>query len=123
MTGYFDIKRDMGFPYFCEACLIGKTEAQMSKTDTRYCLECYNSLNGDHKQRTEPIDHWSDCGQVFFHYGKGYALTEDLRSICLGREEDILKAFETGRTNENHTPLQREVISGIIEKEDGLGQS
>jgi len=38
---YFDIKRDKQFPYFCHACLIGKSE--MSQ-DNRYCPSCYDFL-------------------------------------------------------------------------------
>lgn len=51
---YFDIERDNRFPYFCQACAVGKE--QMSQRDIRYCLECqpiveegYASL-GQHKR-------------------------------------------------------------------------
>lgn len=50
---YFDIKRDKTFPYFCQACVVGKIESQMSKTDTRYCLECQPLIEEDYKQRRE----------------------------------------------------------------------
>ena len=53
MTGYFDIKRDMGFPYFCEGCLIGKTEEEMSKRDIRYCVECQPFIEAEYKIRGE----------------------------------------------------------------------
>lgn len=46
---YFDIGRDKTFPCFCEVCLLGKTEEQMSKRDTRYCEECQVSIESDHK--------------------------------------------------------------------------
>lgn len=42
--GYFDIMRDRPYPCFCQACLIGKTEGEMSKADKRYCLGCYDCL-------------------------------------------------------------------------------
>ena len=44
----------------------------------------------------KPKDYWSECEQIFFHHGKGYGLTETLETVCLGKEEDILKALETG---------------------------
>ena len=36
----FDIERDKTFPCFCQACVVGKTEKQMSKKDIRYCVDC-----------------------------------------------------------------------------------
>ena len=33
MGGYFDIQRDNQSPYFCQACVVGKTEEQMAKTE------------------------------------------------------------------------------------------
>jgi len=63
----------------------------------------------------EQRDYWSDCGQIFFHYGKDYGLTPDLRSICLGEEEDIKKIFDTGELNSKLNPTQRQVLMGILE--------
>ena len=37
---YFSIERDTQFPYFCLACVVGKTEEQMSNRDIRYCVDC-----------------------------------------------------------------------------------
>ena len=37
---YFDMIRDKQFAYFCQACLLGKTEEQISKRDIRYCVSC-----------------------------------------------------------------------------------
>ncbi|UCH43796.1 MAG: hypothetical protein JSW16_04480 [Dehalococcoidales bacterium] len=39
----FDIKRDMQFPYFCEACLTGIPQDDISPDD-RYCQKCYDFL-------------------------------------------------------------------------------
>ncbi len=39
----FDSKRDMKYPRWCEACLVGKEEDQMSP-DPRYCQSCYEFL-------------------------------------------------------------------------------
>jgi len=38
-NNYLDIIRDKQFVYFCQGCLEGKIEEQMSKRDTRYCLD------------------------------------------------------------------------------------
>ena len=46
---YFDIEGDKTLPFFCQACVVGKTEAQMSKRDTRYCSECQVSIEADYK--------------------------------------------------------------------------
>lgn len=46
---YFDIERDKTYPCFCEACLSGKTEVEMSERDTRYCKECQVSIESDYK--------------------------------------------------------------------------
>jgi len=77
----------------------------------------------DPKEKTK--DYWSECGQVFFTYGRGYGLTEDLRTICLGKEADIKKFFETGEMAKELNPLQRQVLTGIADyrKEEGFGQS
>ena len=40
-TKLFDSKRDRKYPYFCGACLVGKTEMSL---DPRYCQGCYEFL-------------------------------------------------------------------------------
>jgi len=52
----FSIQRDKQYPCFCDACLVGKTEDEMSEKDARYCVDCqliveegYAQL-GQHKQ-------------------------------------------------------------------------
>ena len=71
----------------------------------------------------EPKDYRSEDDQIFFHYGKGYGLTENLQSICLGKEEDILDMLNTGVLKDNLTPAQREALTWVIEyrKEQGIG--
>ena len=44
----------------------------------------------------EPEDYRSGCGQILFHYGKGYGLTDVLPNTCPGNEEDIKRFLETG---------------------------
>ena len=76
------------------------------------------------KQQKEPKGRWSDCGQIFFCDGKGYGLTEGLRTICLGKKDDIEKFFSTGEINKALTPTQIEVLTQIKDyrKEEGYGQ-
>lgn len=71
----------------------------------------------------EPRDYWSGCGQIFFHYGKGYGLTDILQIICLGNEDDIRKFLDTSELNNGLNPTQRQVLSGILDcrKEQGFG--
>lgn len=55
---YFDIETDKQFPCFCQACLVGKSEEQMSKRDVRYCLDCQPFIEREYsrlRQRYIPI--------------------------------------------------------------------
>lgn len=76
------------------------------------------------KRQPQPKDYWSEDVQIFFHYGKGYGVTENLRTICLGNENDIKKFFETGKLSNELTPIQRQVLAEILDyrKEEGYGQ-
>jgi len=58
---------------------------------------------------------WSEDGQIFFVDGYGYGLTKDLRTICLGQEEDINKYFETGEMAKGLSPFQKQVLADITE--------
>jgi hypothetical protein len=71
----------------------------------------------------EARDYWSECGQIFFHHREGYGITPELRNIYLGKEEDILKATCTEELIGTPVPLQRQVLSGIIDyrKEQCIG--
>ena len=71
----------------------------------------------------EHRDYWSDCGQIFFHYGKGYGLTSNLLSICLGMEDETNKFFETGELRNNLHSMQRQTLMEILDyrKEQGIG--
>jgi len=46
--GYFDIERDNQYPCFCQACGVGKTEAEMSEKDIRYCIECQQVIEREY---------------------------------------------------------------------------
>jgi hypothetical protein len=71
----------------------------------------------------KPKDNWSECGQVFFHYGVGYGITKDLKNIYLGSEEDINHYFETGELNNQLNTKQKALLEEILEyrKEQGIG--
>ena len=71
----------------------------------------------------ETKDYWSECGQIFFTGGHGYGLTPQLRTICLGKEEDIKKFLETGELNGKLNPTRKQVLGGILEyrQEEGIG--
>jgi len=53
----------------------------------------------------EARDYWSDCGQIFFHHSGGYGITSELRNIYLAKEEDILRALETGELGNELHPI------------------
>ncbi|MFC1932653.1 hypothetical protein ACFLXU_03355 [Chloroflexota bacterium] len=69
--------------------------------------------------------YWSDDEQIYFVDGKGYGLTPELKSICLGDEQDILNTLNGGKIKEDLTPLQRQVLVSIMEyrKELNSGKS
>ncbi len=75
------------------------------------------------KQPKEPKGRWSDCRQIFFEGGEGYGLTATLQTICLGKEDDIKKFFDTGELNNNLKPIQKQVLVEILDyrKEEGYG--
>jgi hypothetical protein len=67
-------------------------------------------------KQAETRDYWSEPdGQIFFTGGKGYGLTPELQTICLGDEKDILKYLETGEMNPDWTPTQRQVLIKVRE--------
>ena len=55
-------------------------------------------------------DRWSDCGQIFFTGGKAYAVTEDLRTVCLGDQSRVTEFFCSGVLDEGLAPLQKETL-------------
>ena len=71
----------------------------------------------------ETRDYWSVCGQIFFHCGRGYGVTDTLRTICLGCETDIIKYFDTGEVSKSLNPKQLEVLNQIqiFRQEEGIG--
>lgn len=75
------------------------------------------------KPHPDSKDSWSDCGQVFFTGGRGYGPTPNGSTICLGNQEDILTAFNTGEPGPGFMGLQRQVLMNILEyrKEEGIG--
>ena len=73
----------------------------------------------------QPKTNWSDCQQIFFIYGIGYGLTENLTTIRLGKEEDVKKFFETGELD-TFNMRQRQVLLQIKEYREelyGTGES
>jgi hypothetical protein len=76
-------------------------------------------------KQNETRDYWSDCGQVYFLNGWGWGLTEKGQRISLGREEDIMRFFETAKLNGNLHPKQKEALNWILayRKEEGFGES
>jgi len=59
-------------------------------------------------------DHW--VGEIFFTGGYGWGEDNDLRTICLGREEDVLPALKGEKPIPEDYPLkQRRVLAQILE--------
>jgi hypothetical protein len=71
-------------------------------------------------------EYWSNDGQVFFTGGRGYAVDSELKTVDIGKEADILKAFDTGEIAKDLCPGPAEVLQGILDyrKEiKGYGES
>jgi len=60
-------------------------------------------------------EHWSNDGQVFVTGGRGYAIGGGLRTVDVGEEADILKAFDTGGIATDLCRGPAEVLQGILE--------
>jgi hypothetical protein len=43
-------------------------------------------------------DHWSECGLIFFHYGRGYKLAPDGQTVDIGSEQDIKEKLNGNTT-------------------------
>jgi hypothetical protein len=69
----------------------------------------------------ETKSYWSDCAQVFFDSGYGWGVMEDGRTICLGNENAILEAFQTGKLDSELSPLQRAHLGKILECREAEG--
>ena len=88
-------------------------------------LTCYERETREAlKEAKVTRDYRSDCGQILFHYGKGYGLAENLHSVCLGEEECINKILETGELPDDITPDERWALNYILNyrRENGYGE-
>ena len=66
---------------------------------------------------------FSDCGQVQYIDGWTYGIDETGRTVCLGKEDDIKQILTTNKLTDDLVPLQRKILSQIIEyrQEEGFG--
>lgn len=79
-------------------------------------------MGTENKRQPEPKDSWSEDGQIFFHYGRGYGVRDNLQPICLGEEDDIKKSFETSELSNELNPSQRQVLRQIqFRREQEIG--
>lgn len=65
----------------------------------------------------DTLEGWSDCGQIFYYSGKAFGIAEmgkELKTIYLGKAEEISNALETKVLPENATPIQREALLEIL---------
>lgn len=53
-------------------------------------------------------DYWDDTGQIFFTGSKGFGLTSDLATVCLGAESEVLTFLNGGA-------LPREINRAAVE--------
>lgn len=90
---YFDIERDNQYPCFCQACLVGKTEAEMSERDIRYCIECQQVIE-----------------QEYLISGKRYIpvklSNQNLAPLALGDKEIPTEKLETEMSTLNQESLE-----------------
>ena len=87
----FDIKKDIdlinaGTHFWCKACVVARPLDDQSP-EPRYCLACYEIIEKEKKidlQQKQNRDYWTPDGMTFVHYGKGYCIAPNLRTICIG---------------------------------------
>jgi len=60
-------------------------------------------------------DYWDSTGQIFFTGGKGYGLSQDLKTVCLGREHDILSYLAGGNMPAETSQVTIELLQKIKE--------
>ena len=62
---------------------------------------------------------------VCFIDGWVWSVTEGLRNICLGKEEDVRETLETGIIKDDLVPAQRKVLNWILDyrRKNGITES
>lgn len=122
----FNIKKDKQYPEFCQACLIGKAEAEMSKRDTRYCLECqpiieyeYSLLaDKSHAKRYKPEANFKAIEPPSVQMGKGEENAIKSTSNEKTARVDIIQAT-TPQRGRKKRELPEEIIKQL--QGEGLG--
>jgi len=74
--------------FFCDGHLDFLPLDKQSR-DKRYCRECLaviEASTGDNG----PGDYWVPNKGIFISGGRGYVLTPDLRTVCRGKEEEVM---------------------------------
>lgn len=104
VQAYFDIHRDIQFPCFCQACVVGKTESEMSQDDPRYCLACETLMKQDSDNPNTHTDVYQNL--------PCYSATEQQEDVIMVQPK---KARPCGRP-------RKELPSGLIQElsEQGL---
>ena len=88
---YFDIKRDMAFPFFCQACLVGKPESERSEKDARYCNFCQPVIEAEYAMQ----------GRLTRYKP---AKPESIKSLELFVDKDIYPAEEKAKMSTLNSP-------------------
>ena len=101
---YFDVTKDKTYPYFCQACLVGKDE--MSQ-DERYCPSCYNLLD-EQAEITTPVK-WSQGGQVCYIGDDAWVSTSAKVKRSL-----VEKAIKEGTEDSLINKIVQQDLLGII---------
>jgi hypothetical protein len=66
------------------------------------------------REQKQHRDYW--IGEVFFSQGRAWGVAKTLKTVCLGREEDILSVVKDGREIPEYlSPTQRLVLAQLLE--------
>ena len=93
--------------FFCDGHLDFLPLDKQSR-DKRYCRECLaviEASTGDNG----PGDYWVPNKGIFISGGKGYVLTPDLRTVCRGKEEEVMAGTRRKTTPTPPTPPEKSV--------------
>ena len=107
-------RRSNGF--FCKGCLEDRDE----EAGEGYCRECLDVVKADQRALGSK-DFWSGDCLIFFHFGVGYALTDELHTVKLGAEADVLEALRIGQIPDSISGLSRKVLAEIIDDRRDYG--
>jgi len=123
---YFCIEVDKKYPYFCQACVVGKAAELMSKKDARYCTTCQSFIEKEYIQlgkRYTPIPHNPQDGKIdaLLDAGIQNHMREEITKLSTSNLTDLTVDNFSPRGRPK-TYKKKELPEGIIKQLHNKGQ-